>query len=70
MRIFFRCTESNFIFYDNNNLNRSLHAVEISWSYLAPALLTGIMDARVFLKHPPGIVKITEAANREHTVIK
>ena len=67
--LLFSCTETDFIF-NSSILNRSLHAVEIGWSYLAPALLAAVMDARVFLTHSPRIVLISEAATQENSVNK
>jgi hypothetical protein len=55
--IFRRCTEASL--FGNEMANRWLHAMEIGWSYVAPALLTGLMDARVFLSRPPGFRRVS-----------
>uniref|UniRef100_A0A914WUA9 G-protein coupled receptors family 1 profile domain-containing protein n=1 Tax=Plectus sambesii TaxID=2011161 RepID=A0A914WUA9_9BILA len=38
-------------------VNRWLHAIDLCWSYIIPAFITGTLDVRVLLTQPPGLAR-------------
>lgn len=49
------------------NLNRILHAVDVSWSFIVPACITLLLDIRVMLAEPLGLVeKLRKQQRRQH----